>query len=200
MTDFVTIARITKTRGVRGEVAAFLLTDFPDRFSEIRQVHILREGIVFREVLEDFRVHRGGVILKFEGRDRPHEVEELVGGSVQIPQDQRVSLPDDSYYQSDLIGCEVFEGDVAKGHVVGLFETGPEGHNLVVAGSAGEEYMIPLARRFVDRVDVSRKRIEVRPVAGLREATLTEKSPGGRRSKRRPRAGQRQTRSQKTGN
>ena len=49
MPEFSSIARIIKSRGIRGEVAAELLTDFPERFSSLHQVRIFKEG---REFLE----------------------------------------------------------------------------------------------------------------------------------------------------
>ena len=36
--DLIVVARIVKTRGLRGEVVADLLTDFPDRFEKLKSL------------------------------------------------------------------------------------------------------------------------------------------------------------------
>ena len=90
-----------------------------------------------------------------------------MGGEVQIPEQGRPELAEGSYYESDLIGSRVVEDDQDLGEVVDLFRTGREGENLVVKGSSGQEFMIPLVREFVHRVDVDKKLIRVGLPSGL---------------------------------
>jgi len=167
LAQFASIARIVKKRGVRGEVAAELLTDFPERFSSLDQVRIFNGETEYWEEIEKHWFHKNRVILKFRGRDRPEEVEELIGGDVQVSEDQRVSLPQDSYYHSDLIGCKVLENEEVLGGVTGILETGAAGCNLVVTRADGREFMVPLVRKFVLKVDVGKKVIQVNLPSGL---------------------------------
>ncbi|MCH7803214.1 MAG: 16S rRNA processing protein RimM [Acidobacteria bacterium] len=167
MAQFSSIARIVKRRGVRGEVAAELLTDFPERFSSLDEVRIFNGEREYWEKIEKHWFHKNRVILKFRGRDRPEEVEELIGGDVQVSEDQRVSLPQDNYYHSDLIGCQVLEDEEVLGGVTGIFETGAAGCNLVVTRADGREFMVPLVREFVLKVDVEKKVIQVNLPSGL---------------------------------
>jgi 16S rRNA processing protein RimM len=167
LVQFASIARIVRKRGVRGEVAAELLTDFPERFSSLDEVRIFDGEKEYWEEIEKHWFQKNRVILKFRGRDRPEEVEELIGGDVQVSQDQRVSLPQDSYYHSDLIGCEVIENEEVLGGVTGILETGAAGCNLVVTKADGEEFMVPMVRKFVLEVDVGRKVIQVSLPSGL---------------------------------
>ena len=167
MDRFITIARIVKVRGLRGEVAAEILTDFPERFASTQDVRVLCSPSESREQIESHRFHNGRVLLKFLNRDSPEEAQELVGGEVQIPEQRRSILPEGSYYETDLIGSKVVEDDQHLGHVVDLFRTGREGENLVVKGPSGQEFMIPLVREFVLRVDVDKKLICVNLPSGL---------------------------------
>ena len=167
MSEFASIARIVKKRGIRGEVVAELLTDFPERFSSLDGVHIFNDEKEYWERIEKHWFHKNRVILKFCGRDRPEDVDELIGGDVQISLDQRVSLPQDSYYLSDLIGCKVLESGEILGGVTRVLETGAAGCNLVVKRADGEEFMVPLVRKFVLEVDVEEKVIQVDLPAGL---------------------------------
>jgi len=165
--QFVSIARLVKTRGVRGEVKAEPLTDFPERFSSLSGVRVWKEGTEYREEIEDHWFQQDRLILKFRGRNSPEEVEELIGGEVQVPEEERVRLPEDRYYYSDLIGCGIVQGGERLGQVEDVLEIGAAGYNLVVRGRGGEEFMIPLVRRFVLAVDPQSKEIEVDLPAGL---------------------------------
>jgi len=167
LAEFASIARIVKRRGVRGEVVAELLTDFPERFSSLDEVRIFNGAREYWEEIEKHWFHKNRVILKFCGRDRPEEVEELIGGDVQVSEDQRVSLPQDSFYHSDLIGCKVLENEEVLGGVTGILETGAAGCNLVVTRADGGEFMVPLVRKFVLKVDLEKKVIHVDLPSGL---------------------------------
>src|SRR5215470_16184249 len=131
---FVTVARILRARGNKGEVAAELLTDFPDRLGQQREFHLAAEdcsrladpftpkrpssGEQTRSfhacnfALHSFwidRNHPGQAVFHFEGIDSIAEADKLRGLLVQIPFEQRVKLPAGSYFVTDLIGCAVFE-------------------------------------------------------------------------------------------
>lgn len=167
MTGFVSIARIVKKRGIRGEVTAELLTDFPERFTSLNKVHIDNAGRRYREELERYWFHNQRIVLKFCGRDCPEEVQELVGGELQVPEEERYEIPEDSYYYSDLIGCKVEENEKLLGMVSEIFETDGIGSHLVVKTEIGGEIMIPLVRRFFLEVDVKDEIIKVSLPEGL---------------------------------
>jgi len=94
---FVTVARILRARGNKGEVAAELLTDFPERLPEIKEMFLLAESGTRREiVLRSFwadRNHPGNGVFHFEGMNSIDEAEKLRGLEVQIPFEQRAVLP-----------------------------------------------------------------------------------------------------------
>src|SRR5262249_44804863 len=106
--DWIGIARVARPHGIRGAVIADLLTDFPDRFDELDEVRVENATGQVRELgLESWRLHGHRVILKFEGYDTMSAAEELRGARVVVDKEQLVRLPEDTYYDFDLIGCEV---------------------------------------------------------------------------------------------
>ena len=167
--DFVTIACIVKTRGIRGEVVADLLTDFPSRFSLLSEVRIWNSERPLWEKLDEYWFQKGRVVLKFVGRDCPEDVRELLGGEVQVPEGERVSLPGDAYYHYDLVGCQILENDRNLGTVTEIFETGSAGSNLVVRSRKGKEFMIPMVRVFIRAIDTEKATIRVQLPPGLVE-------------------------------
>ncbi len=177
MGDFVTIARIVKARGVKGEVAAEVLTDFPDRFCRVSRLRLLSTDRVVWTELERFRFQGKRIILKFQGFDSPEEARRLAGSEVQIPEDEAVDLPAGVYFHFQLIGCRVVDQEKPLGRVVEVLETGG-GANLVVRTGEGTDFMIPLAERFIDRVDLEAELLRVTLPEGLLE--LAEASPKSR--------------------
>jgi 16S rRNA processing protein RimM len=156
--SFITIARIIRTRGNRGEVAAVSYTDFPERFDKLEEVW-LEFGDGHRELiaLEKNWEYKGRRIFKFAGIDSISSAERLKDCWIQVPGDQAVELPEGSYFDHDLIGCSVIDIDILR----------IEGNNqLVVEGSAGE-CLIPAAADICTDISIEKKRIVVDPPEGL---------------------------------
>jgi 16S rRNA processing protein RimM len=175
-TSGVTVARIVRTHGLRGEVAAEILTDFPQRLQQLQSVELWNERRGSQQVALRgcrFTTGRGGqALLHFEGCNSIDDAGKLVGYEVRIPLSERLPLPEASYYASDLIGCEVWERDgSASGSKLGAVEDVefPGGTPLLVVKEAAGELLIPLAQDICVSVDIAARRIEVILPEGLRE-------------------------------
>jgi 16S rRNA processing protein RimM len=110
--DGVTLARIVRPRGRRGEVAAEILTDFPERLLRLAEVCLrnpARPEAPRRIAVRRCWLHGGQAIFHFEGSDSISDAEKFVGLEVVLPLVERAPLAEGSYYFSDLIGCEVYE-------------------------------------------------------------------------------------------
>jgi 16S rRNA processing protein RimM len=172
--SFVWLARIRRTQGRKGEVFAEILTDFPERFAERRQLRLLSESASAapREVeLKYHWLHKGGIVLHFAGVDSITDAEQLAGLIVAVPRSERVPLPEDEVYISDLIGCTLV--DVARADapvVVGPIEDVERAVGaapmLIVHGSRGE-VLIPFAKIYLRKVDLDARRLEMTLPEGL---------------------------------
>jgi 16S rRNA processing protein RimM len=195
---WVALARILRARGNKGEVAVELLTDFPQRLKELKEVFLgdgasdgERGGAPRRVGVREFwvdRNHAGQAVYWFEGCASINEAEKLRGIDVLIPFEQRVVLPAGQYFIEDLVGCSVFElagggamvasspclmseAPLLMGSVIDVQATGEEqaGTPILVVDVRGEELLIPLAEDICKRVDVAGRRIEVVLPEGLRD-------------------------------
>ena len=173
--EFVTVAKVIKSQGRIGEVAAVLLTDFPERFSQPGPYYALDKENRRREIkLDDHWFHKGQIILKVEGVDSISQAETLIGCEVQVPLEQRIELEEGSIYLSDLTGCTVFDGDHEVGRIQDVRFGSGEAPLLIVKGGAGvkneaKEYMIPFAAEFLKGLDVQQKRVDMTLPAGMLE-------------------------------
>jgi 16S rRNA processing protein RimM len=175
--DRVTVARILRPHGRRGEVAAEILTDFPERLTRLKSVELwsVKTAAAKRVAVRKcwLSLSRGGqAIFLFENSDSISDAERLVGLEVQIPLAERTPLPDASYYVTDLIGCEVFEKNGSRVGLVRDVQFTGEGaarNPILVVDSARGELLIPLAQEICERVDVVSRHIEVVLPEGLRD-------------------------------
>jgi 16S rRNA processing protein RimM len=165
--ELVAVARITKTRGLRGEVVADILTDFPERFEMLETVYIVKpDGEQIATKLENFWFQKGRVILKFKDFDQIETSESLRNCDVCIPEEEAIELEEDEFYDWELEDCEVETVAGEKlGKVKELMRTGGT-ENLVVQG-ATKDYLIPFAETICVEVDVERKLIKVDVPEGL---------------------------------
>jgi 16S rRNA processing protein RimM len=169
----VTLARILRARGLRGEVAAEILTDFPERLPKLREVW-LADG---RNSPRHFSVRkcwlspsRGGqAIFHFADVDDCDAAGKLRGLEVQVPLEERARLAAGSYFVDDLVGCAVWEPQAAEplGSVRDV--EFPGGVPLLAIDTRQGEVLIPLAAEYCLRIDVSAKRIDVSLPADLRD-------------------------------
>jgi 16S rRNA processing protein RimM len=170
----VTLARILRSRGRIGEVAAEILTDFPQRLTALREVYLSDGKNPPRRIaVRRCWLHTGQAIFHFEGVDSISAAETLPGLEIQVPFSERVALPAGMFFINDLIGCEVWEADAAAplGKVQGFLPTGDEmpGTPLLVVGTPRGELLIPFAQEICTRIDPDAQRIEVVLPKGLRE-------------------------------
>ena len=166
--DLIVVARVARTRGLRGEVVADLYTDFPGRFEDLDQVIAIAPDGSHRSLqIEEYWFHGNRIIFKFIDYDSIDKAKDLAGYQLAIPAGERVELAADQFYEWELDGCRVegIDGNLI-GKVREVMRTGGV-EVLVVANDAGREFLIPMARDICVEIDVEKKLIRVDPPEGL---------------------------------
>jgi 16S rRNA processing protein RimM len=191
---WVLVARILKPRGNKGEVAAELLTDFPERLTRLQEVFVGQaegQNEPRRLALKSCWLsqnHRGQAVFHFAGVESISEAEKFRGLEVLLPFEQRVTLPAGQYFVADLIGCAVFESPASPpivssspcslaeapsllGTVRDVQFPGEEfsGTPLLEVETSQGEILIPLAVDICTKIDTAARRIDVLLPEGLRE-------------------------------
>lgn len=196
---WIAIARVLGPRGNKGEVAVELLTDFPERLSQVRRVYL---GVADSRTepqphqVASFWIsqnHRGQGVFHFAGVETISSAEPLRGKVVFLPFEERVTLPTGMYFVTDLAGCSVFDhvepaSAVASspcsladapsvlGTVTGVefVGEGQQGTPVLHVDTRQGELLIPLAEDICFRIDTVARRIDVRLPEGLRELNAPE--------------------------
>lgn len=169
--DLIVVAYIGKTRGLRGEVVADLMTDFPDRFEHLESLIGIGPNQAQRSLqIEEQWFHGKRLVLKFAGFDRIEEATELVGLHLALPARERVELPSGSFYDWELVGCRVEKvSGQHVGEVKEIMRTGGGVEVLEVVDPAGREMLIPMATDICVEIDVANKLVRIDPPEGLLE-------------------------------
>jgi 16S rRNA processing protein RimM len=169
MEDLVAIAKIVRSRGLRGELVADVLTDFPERFDGLENViGVSPDGTRTDLKIEDSWFQKDRIVFRISGFDSIEKADTLRGVEICIPESEAAELDEDEFFDWQLKGCEVetIEGE-RIGVVRELMRTG--GTEILVVENAGREYLIPFAETICTDVDIDSKKIRVDPPEGLLE-------------------------------
>jgi 16S rRNA processing protein RimM len=143
----VTVGRIVKAHGIRGEVVVDVLSDVPGRFDVGADVQLDGRPV---SVIGS-RPHQGRLLVRLEGVEDRSAAERLRG---QVFEAEAADVSDaDAYYAHELVGMPVVDADGADlGTVSALIEL-PEsaGYDLLeVRRSDGETWLLPAVDEYVE--------------------------------------------------
>ena len=104
--------------------------------------------------------------VKLEGIDNPEDAKTLKGYEIQVVKDRK-DLEKDTYFYSDLRGCEIVDD---KGNVLGVVkevEEFPAQLTLRVMRKGKPDFFVPFIKQFIKDVDIKNKRILIEIIEGL---------------------------------
>lgn len=170
MDELVAIARTVRTRGLRGELVAEVLTDFPERFDGLKDViAVLPSGERRNLKLSNAWFQKDRIILSFDGINSVEKAEELRDADICVTEGQAVELDEGEFFDWELEDCKAINVDGTEiGTVRELMRTGAA-EILVVVNDEKREILIPFAEAICIEVDIENKRIVVDPPEGLLE-------------------------------
>lgn len=162
--------RVAGVFGLRGELKVA-----PSRIGD----DALAAGVEVRATLADgsvralrvraLRRHQGRPLVSFDGVDDATAAQTLVGAMLAIDRGD-VALDEGEYFDDDLVGCALVDGDGGVLAEVVAVEHYPAQDVLVVVlprERGGGRAMVPLVGAFVKAIDVRARRISVELPPGL---------------------------------
>lgn len=165
----ITIGKVLKPWGVRGEVKVRPLTDFPERFRGLRRIYLApprgRETVC---AVLSVRFLGGQPLLLLEGFDSPEKSRAITDWLICVPREEAVPLPEGRYYWFELIGMTVrTEAGEKIGEIIDIFETGS--NDVYVVKRGRKEIYLPATREIVKQVDRVSRTMTIHVVEGLLE-------------------------------
>jgi 16S rRNA processing protein RimM len=153
-TEFVTVGKIVKPFGVRGQVKVISLTDVPGRLENLTEVTLeTSSGHSLVTEVTDVQSDGRSYLLRFAAFSSPEEVGTFRGAWIKIPQGSVPPAPEGHHYQFELIGLTVKE---ESGDVLGVLEEvieTPVQHLFAIRGS-NREWLLPAAKKWIIKIDI----------------------------------------------
>jgi 16S rRNA processing protein RimM len=100
------------------------------------------------------------LILRLEAHENREAAEALRGKDILVARVEAPELGPDEWWEADLVGCSVHDGDRAVGTVRALVEL-PSCEMLEVDRAEGGELLVPLVTDAVREVDLERRTIDI---------------------------------------
>ncbi|WP_125775160.1 ribosome maturation factor RimM [Antribacter gilvus] len=161
----LTVARVGKPHGLKGEIALDLRTDDPETRLAVGEVLATEPPGAGPLTVTRTRVHQGRWLVTFAEVVGREAAEALRGVELVIEAD--ASDEEDAWYPHELAGlrAELTDGTVV-GTVVAL-EHMPAHDALLIKETGGERTLVPFVRAMVPVVDVAGGRVVLDPPGGL---------------------------------
>ena len=165
MSDLVTIGRVLKAHGLKGELVVEVQSDVPGRFDVGQVVHVAGTP----RTITSSRAHQGRLLVTFDGVTDRTAAEPLRGATLTAPPADVSGS--DTYYAHELVGMAVvLEDGTWVGDVVDLVEIpSAAGYDLLEVDTDGHRWLLPAADDLVEIADADGVDVlcVVDPPAGL---------------------------------
>ncbi|WP_182186467.1 ribosome maturation factor RimM [Pectinatus frisingensis] len=154
--EFLTIGRIGKPHGIKGDVRVYPLTDFPDRFNNLHKAYI--DGTVI--TIAAAHPSNDFIIMQINGFDSREKAAVLTGKFLKIAKSDAAPLAEGEYYFFDIIGLDVFdENGVFLGVITDILKTGS--NDVYVIEKTTGQLLIPALKKVVTNIDINNKRMDI---------------------------------------
>lgn len=170
MKNLVSLGKITKNQGNKGELRLAPITDDLRRFELLTEVFLVspdkKEKLVMK--LEDIWFHKNFVILKIKGINSIGEALKYKNYQVMIEKKDKLSLTEDEYYVDDLIGSQVYlTTDKHLGEIAEIIDT--NGTDVIVIEGLNKSYMVPMSKEYVKKIDLKNNLVKINPANNILE-------------------------------
>ncbi len=167
--EYVTIAKLLSTHGLKGQFRCFCLTSFPKERFQLRRkltLHNTKTDERVEATLNYVRMKGDILILGFEEISSIEEAERFVKWELDINKDE-APIPDNHYRIADLVGCKVYDEEgKTLGEIKDVFSYSPT-WTLRVKREDQKDFFVPFVDEFIQEVDTDAKKVVIHVIPGL---------------------------------
>lgn len=161
-TEYITVGKFGRTHGLEGDIYVTPLTDFPDRFGQLKIVYLATDSGWDKVEIESVEMMNGRPVMKLKTIDTAQDAARLVNRELAITRDQLMPLERGLFYVFDLIGCAVVDGKTND--VIGTIADVtryPANDVYVIEATEGGRMICPAVADFVLSVDIEARRVVI---------------------------------------
>lgn len=174
--DCYLLGKLTKTHGLKGELAIWLDVDYPEDYEELDSVLLEIKGQLVPHFIEEIQIRANKSIIKFEDIDTIEEAQKLVNCDIYLPEDNLPELEDENqFYYHEIIDFDVIDEEKGKlGKVLAVYTS--DRQDLISMQYEGKEILIPIDDDIVKTVNREKKELYTHLPNGLLEVYLEDNS------------------------
>jgi 16S rRNA processing protein RimM len=167
----VQIGRIVGAHGIGGEIRIHPLTDFPERFFEMKALCAQLPGKPDMELeVLSVRPHeaKGQLLVSVAGITDRDAAEALKGRIITVDPQERVELPEGEYWIDSLIGLDVIDAESGEhlGKIEDVMSTGSNDVYQVRTGG-GDVKLVPAVGDIVAEISLESGTMRINVMEGL---------------------------------
>jgi 16S rRNA processing protein RimM len=169
MGDLITIGKITRTHGIRGQVIIRNESRWYEPFKNITTIWLFQETGDFEVEIEEIIDFKDRIAIKFKGVQNPEDAQRMVGAEVKIDKEKLPILTNDEFYVFEISGFDVYS---SEGQLLGKVNdviNAPANDIIVVETRDKTEMLIPAAKAVIDEINRAEKRIVLNTIEGFEE-------------------------------
>ena len=163
---YIDTGKIVNTHGLRGDVKLEAWTDDPELFFDIETLYLDDKGTKALTI-QNVRMQKGMMLIKFEGIDTVEEAEKLRNKILYIHRDD-IPLEEGEHLIQDLLGSTIVDADSGKeyGQLKDItFSGASDIYHIKFAD--GSMQMLPAIDDTIIETDLEKGVIRIRPLKGL---------------------------------
>ena len=168
--DHAMIGEIIKPHGILGEVKIYPYSEQPENFKDYREIVLQKPATGRTETYKVVKCRIQGrlALLRLEGVTSREVAESLQGSKIWLKKDDLPALGSDEYYWHQLKDLLVVtESGQELGRASKLLSS--MAHDVMVVIGGDHEYMIPVKRDIIKKIDEQGGKIIISPPPGLLE-------------------------------
>ena len=137
-------------------------TDFPERFSELEVIFVSERNAWQEFPVEAAKVIGGRPLIKFVGVDTREAAARMTNRTLAVTRAQLMSLPSDTHYVFDVVGCEVCDAENNRrlGEIVDVVRY-PANDVYVIRAESGKDVLFPAVNDFVKSIDTVGRKVTI---------------------------------------
>lgn len=148
MKNELTVGRILKPRGLKGELKIETFSDNPRRFQSLKKLKIADEEYVVEKLSTEGALG----YVKLQGIDDIDKAERLRGKEITVSRDDLPRPPEDRYYVVDMIGVDVFVGGDKLGQLTDILQYGSA--DVYVIRTSDAQISVPAIKDLITDVNL----------------------------------------------
>ncbi len=167
---YLLLGQILRPHGVRGELRARILTDYPKRIKELETLTLGADPETDRVTeyhLEGFRMNQDYGLIKLKGIDDRDQADTLRELYIMVALEDAIPLEEGEFYLYQIIGIDVqTEDGTSLGTIREVLETGANDVYIVDSPRYGE-ILIPVTHETIIKTDIEGGIVTVKLPEGL---------------------------------